>query len=185
MGRENKYTYEGLSEADLAGFLRNLADGLERPEGDGPTDDRFPVDVRGSQKVKIGIKKQPGGYSVKIKTKYVPTGENGEYHRSETVEGAKPSYKSLKKRMKGDWRAIMAAAEAGRLPDKGVLDAFLADSEMMTTFPGDDMGEEYYDAYNDACRELRAAYKTAEAGIFQDAVAAVDRLKADCHDRFK
>ncbi|WP_300157584.1 GAK system XXXCH domain-containing protein [Solidesulfovibrio sp.] len=100
----------------------------------------------------------------------------------ETVdEGGKPRYKGLKKRMKHFFKAIVTSLRAGLAPDADVLAAFIADSRLMTSYPG--KGDAFYPAYDAEVDRLEAAAQSGDLEAMTASVAALDRMKKECHSR--
>ncbi|BFR49528.1 GAK system XXXCH domain-containing protein [Nitratidesulfovibrio sp. HK-II] len=71
----------------------------------------------------------------------------------------RPSYKSLKKRMRSSFKALRQAVQAGTMPHPEAAASFLADSLLMVEYPG--YGDEHYAAYRTATEALRAALEAA------------------------
>ena len=99
---------------------------------------------------------------------------------SEANDG-KPRYKGLKKAMKQTFKAIAMALRAGLAPDPGQLADFIAQSRLMTTYPG--RGDAFYPAYDAEIDRLEAAAAAGDVAAMTDSVAALDRMKKECHSR--
>jgi XXXCH domain-containing protein len=97
------------------------------------------------------------------------------------VPGGKIRYKSLKKRMKQSFRALVAALRDRQAPDPAVLAAFVADSRLMVTYSG--KGDAFYPAYDAEVDRLEAAAAAADLDAMTASVAALDRMKKECHSR--
>lgn len=93
----------------------------------------------------------------------------------------KPKYKSLKKRMKNTFKGLVLALRAGQAPNAGPLAAFIADSRLMTAYPG--KGDAFYPAYDAEIDRLEAAAAAGDLAAMTDSVAALDRMKKECHSR--
>lgn len=177
MGIKNKIeTYIPVS--GLPRFLHDLADAIER----GGTDD-FTC-VEDFEKIKISIKKEFG--QVAIKTHFKPrkpcapiskVDENGL-----PLEGTKPPYEDLKKRMKSSFKMIVKMVHDEQLPPKAAVDSFLADSELMVSYPG--YGDEYYDEYMQACEAFRKAFASGDVAHCRETVIAISKQKGQCHARY-
>ncbi|WP_428562023.1 MAG: GAK system XXXCH domain-containing protein [Solidesulfovibrio sp. DCME] len=96
-------------------------------------------------------------------------------------EGGKPRYKSLKKRMKHFFKAIVTSLRAGLPPDADILAAFVADSRLMTSYPG--KGDDFYPAYDAEVDRLEAAAAGGDLDAMTASVAALGRMKKECHSR--
>ncbi|OLN26191.1 hypothetical protein DVDV_2812 [Desulfovibrio sp. DV] len=92
-----------------------------------------------------------------------------------------PRYKGLKKRMKQTFKAIVMALRAGLAPDAGVAAAFIADSRLMTRYPG--MGDAFYPAYDAEVDQFEAALAAGDMAAMTGSVAALSRMKKECHSR--
>ena len=99
---------------------------------------------------------------------------------AEAPEG-KPKYKSLKKRMKYLFKAIIVSLRAGQAPAADVMAGFIADSRLMTSYPG--KGDAFYPAYDAEVDRLEAAAAAADLDAMTASVAALDRMKKECHSR--
>ena len=100
----------------------------------------------------------------------------------EVVEtDGKPKYKGLKKRMKQFFKAIVTALRAGLPPDADIVAAFIADSRLMTSYPG--KGDAFYPAYDAEVERLEAAAAAGDVEAMTASVAALDRMKKECHSR--
>ncbi|EFL50049.1 conserved hypothetical protein [Solidesulfovibrio fructosivorans JJ]] len=100
----------------------------------------------------------------------------------ETVESeGRPKYKGLKKRMKHFFKAIVTSLRAGLVPDADSLAGFIADSRRMTSYPG--KGDAFYPAYDAEVDRLEAAAASGDLEAMTASVAALDRMKKECHSR--
>ena len=163
-----------LAPEDLADFFRQLADAVEN----GGHDEFACVDD--FRKIKITVKNEYGQIGLKAKFKAAKPcapeviGEDG--------VPVKPKYKDLKKRMRGSFKILVKMIHDNSVPPREAVDAFLADSALMVTYPG--YGDEYYESYAGACERFKAAY---ESGDLEAMHAAVDELvheKSRCHAKY-
>jgi XXXCH domain-containing protein len=92
-----------------------------------------------------------------------------------------PRYKGLKKRMKHTFKAIVMALQAGLAPEAQITAAFIADSRLMTRYPG--RGDAFYPAYDAEVDQFEAAAAAGDIGAMTDSVAALGRMKKECHSR--
>ncbi len=95
----------------------------------------------------------------------------------------KLKYKDLKKRMKKPFKKIRETLSDGKLPPADTVRGFLADSALMVSCKG--YGDEYYEAYNVACERFGRAFQAGDLSACWDAADELERLKSDCHDRYK
>lgn len=186
---------QGLPFAEVPVYLRKLADALELKTADLPeelTDLPAPVG-----KLEIKAKARENAWELKIKIKAapdhdgeagVPVGENlppADATAATAADQPPIKYKALKKRMKSTFKDIGESLEMQKLPEPGILNSFLADSDLMTAFAGEKYGERYYPEYTAACRQLAAAFEAKRWDAFKSAYAELDRMKKDCHKEFK
>jgi len=149
--------------------------------------------------LKIGIKHFGASSMLKVGLKYpaiglsaLPTAAGVEAEDAareaaladapEAVEpDGKPRYKGLKKRMKNFFKAMVMSLRAGQAPDADVVAAFIKDSRLMTTYPG--RGDAFYPAYDAEVDRLEAAVAAGDVEAMTASVAALDRMKKECHSR--
>lgn len=158
-----------------------------------------PVELENFASLKIGIKHFGASSMLKVAIKFPAVGlealpeqagldaesEDG----SDTPQAAavapgpdgKPKYKGLKKRMKSTFKAVVMALRAGQAPDAGILASFIADSRLMTTYPG--KGDAFYPAYDAEVDRLEQAAATGDIDAMTASVAALGRMKKECHSR--
>jgi XXXCH domain-containing protein len=111
------------------------------------------------------------------------TGEDGAVDESGDVPGPDglPRYKGLKKRMKHSFKAVVAALRVGLAPDAAVAASFVADSRLMTRYPG--KGDAYYAVYDAEVDRFEQALAAGDVAALTASAAALDRLKKECHSR--
>ncbi|MBF0480788.1 MAG: GAK system XXXCH domain-containing protein [Desulfovibrionaceae bacterium] len=165
-----------MQRSELPAFFRELADALEQG-GESPLSG-----LSRSSKFKISAKDEFGHLSVKIKIKS-QWGEALGEDETPAAEGekpfAKPRYKDMKKRMKGDFRLIVKSLHEGGLPPGEVVERFVADARLMVTFPG--KGEEFYDDFSHAVEEFAAAFAAGDRLAMGAMAEALAHQKARCH----
>ncbi|GBC59628.1 hypothetical protein DENIS_0567 [Desulfonema ishimotonii] len=178
-----KISYSGLTGAQLARFFRDMAD---TPEGKtSRTSPEFNFDPGNFRKLKIGLKKEPDGFSLKIRAKQPREAACGTA-QAETGTGEEAGdfkYNTLKKRMKSRFKTICESLANNTLPGEAVVTAFLRDSRLMTAWP--DYGDEYYEAYDQACTAFREAFESKNLEACKTTCQELSRLKKECHDRYK
>lgn len=172
----NKY----VDQTELAGFLRELADAVENG-GEGEL-----ACVNDFKKLKIAIKNEFGQINVKLKIKAADTCEEEgvEAPTAEAAEAgqAKPKYKHLKKRMKSSYKMIVKMIHDGEVPPAEAVESFLADSDLMVTYPG--YGDEYYDDYITVCEAFKKAYESGDLAKMDEAIGAISHEKSRCHAKY-
>jgi len=201
-----------LSPEEVGGFLQKL--GQELDQG-ALVIGNTRIDVQGFKSLGLSIKDEGDGEQqslrVKLKVKFpkteapVEVEESPEADRdadqylkdyeeellqpepedefSSLVTRPRPKYKSLKKRMKGQFKAIKDATDRGELPGKALVSAFAKDSELMITYP--DEGEEYYKPYEAALQKFLIAHAEGNQDAVARAVEDLDKVKVDCHEKYK
>ncbi len=160
------------------------------------------VPLDGFTSLKIAIKHFGASSMLKVRIKYPAAGlaalpqtagaEDEDAAREAALAGAPgsaepvdaeglPRYKGLKKRMKHFFKAMVMSLRAGQAPDGDVVAAFVADSRLMTAYPG--RGDAFYPAYDAEVDRLEAAFAARDLEAMTAAVAALDRMKKECHSR--
>jgi len=170
----------------IPSHLRQLADVLEnQTAGLLPELADVPESI---VKLEVQGKARDNDWEVKIKIKAEspedPKSKCGNAHGAEVAApAAKPDvqYKPLKNRMKSSFRGIGESLAAQKLPDPDLIDAFLSDSELMMTFPGEKYGESSYPAFREACRRMAEAFEAKRWEAFKTAYTEIDALKKGCH----
>jgi XXXCH domain-containing protein len=192
MGSSEKRKIEmTIAPDEVADFFKSLAQDLE---GGSLHVDDASISLEGFKSIEIGLKKTGEGLKVKVKVKTpatpfvapglpaaVPAG--GEAAPAEARPDGKPRYSTLKKWMKKEFKAIREALALGQMPDPDLAESFVADSLLMCSYPG--KGDEFYPAYTAQAEAFGAAVKAGDLVAAQTAVAGLDALKRDCHDRYK
>lgn len=176
----SRKTSFSITRQELPAVLRRIADALERDdaadapasgETGGETDPLLGAGLGEFRKFKLNAKHAFGHMEVVLKVKtpdapaFAPTAA-GAASAGDTPDGARPlrpagrpSYKSLKKRMRSSFKALRQAVQAGTMPHPDAAASFLADSLLMVEYPG--YGDEHYDVYRTATEALRAALEAA------------------------
>lgn len=188
-GDKQKYELT-IPKADAGEFFTSLGQGLQNgclSLGENE------LELDNLTEFKLSLKVYGDSFLVKIKTKsevpYAAPGDaagqamDAQVHACATTGAeVKPKYKSLKKRMKKPWKMILEALQAGTMPDAGLVQSFVRDSELMVTYPG--KGDEFYGAYRVGLERFASAYEAGDQQAAADAAAALERLKKACHDRY-
>ncbi len=179
-----------LTREEVPGFFEKLAAGMR--EGVMAVGD-VALDLEDFSSFEVSLKAKGGegvdGVKAKLKVKHEAP-EHAVGCECETCAAgetmprdAKPKYKTLKKRMKSDFKAIRQALQQGVMPAQALADAFIADSKVMCEYPG--KGDEYYQAY----LQDTAAFERAMAGgsveAARQAVELLTQRMKECHDKYK
>lgn len=85
--------------------------------------------------------------------------------------------------MKGPWKTILTTTRAGQMPDVASCQAFVEDSRLMISYPG--KGDEFYAAYAQELEVFVAALDAGDAAALAQSAEALQRIKEDCHARYK
>lgn len=171
-----------MALTEAADWLRNLAQRIENPDEDAGR--AGAPDLVDFTKIKIAFKRTGDRVKVRAKVKGgdAPSKE-GPADETDEKDGTAAEYKALKKSMKETYKAIKESLDADALPPADVVAAFLSDSERMIRFPG--YGDEYYDAYRGACFRFKEAHRNGDLPACKSAGDELERIKSDCHDRYK
>lgn len=181
MSSGEKMKFEAMSIEDAARLFREIADGLE---GNPPGADPFiPHDLTGFRKIKIGLKREADEYFVKMKIKPEKPVESEAADPDDPETAKFPKYKELKKRMKGNFKIILESLETDILPPETAVTAYLADSKLMIKYPK--YGAEFFGDYDQTCARFREAYERHDSEACKVAVQELNRLKKECHSKFK
>ncbi len=182
MGSGEKFVFKAMTQKETAGLFRELAD---RMEGNSSASEPWSIPELGDfRKMKIAVKRDMNDLSVKIKLKPARESGSNEGIPSDDPENPKfPKYKDLKKRMKIQFKKILESLETGALPPETVVTAFLADSKLMIRYPK--YGAEFYGDYDQACIRFREACESHDPAACKAAAQELDRLKTDCHKKYK
>jgi XXXCH domain-containing protein len=201
-GTEKKFKKQ-MDRGQLASLLRQLADELEGKRHDTPAPLNGAFDQ--FQKASLKFKKNKRNrLSVKVKVEsplprvQAATGDKNEGQALADIKAAvsqapapttafqddqRPKYKALKKRMKSSFKHIREALAGSRMPAAEAVTSFLADSQLMTRYPG--YGDEYYDAYRQLCARFETAYSVKDLDALKGLTEDLSRMKSECHDRYK
>ncbi|MBS3779022.1 MAG: GAK system XXXCH domain-containing protein [Desulfovermiculus sp.] len=174
MNEKRRYAYE-LSKKELGQLFRSLAENLEN---DSPQVKDFGLDLSKIRKMKISAKSWPEEPFL-VKVKITPW----QAPDTEDDEGEEVNYTRLKKRMKAYYKELQTNLQANQHPSREIVSVFIKDCERMTAFQS--YGDEYYQAFTQACRDFQKAFDTEELEEMQRAFQRIESLKDRCHDRYK
>jgi XXXCH domain-containing protein len=184
----HKLYFENLSKEQLATFFRELADRLDGVGPEAPVDGENIAnapDPGEFKKLKVGVKRDLGGFTLKWKSKSLvqQPAAPGTPPAAPASSAGEIKYKSLKKRMKQSFKAITETLMADVMPGEAVVTAFIQDSKLMMNFP--DKGAEFYDEYDKALMTFANAFEAKDMAACKAAGIALNKLKKDCHSRYK
>ncbi|MDY6906567.1 MAG: GAK system XXXCH domain-containing protein [Thermodesulfobacteriota bacterium] len=178
MSEKERKIEKTVSMADLPDLFRGLA---ARFSGNVDAEEFWP-DFETIRKLKIEIKKAADGVVVCYKAKREPAAPSDKGDEAPSGED-KESYKQLKKRMKGSFKAIRKSLEQEALPDQETVDAFVKDSYEMMAFNG--KGDAYYKTYKKAVDEFKKVYKQADVALLRTSLDNLEDVKNKSHDIYK
>jgi XXXCH domain-containing protein len=101
----------------------------------------------------------------------------------EKAKKSKSSYKSLKKKMGKSYKSIKKGLADDIMPSKEDIDAFAADCEEMTTFPG--KGDEHYQNFLHHVSDMKEAAQKGDAEALTRAIAEMGAIRKACHSEHK
>lgn len=168
-----------LTKEELPDFFRELADALETGE------DSELGCAADFKKFKIRVRDEYGQISLRLKMKSASecAPDMDEFDDGMPATTGRLHYKDLKKRMGNSFKVIFKMIHQGQKPPKEAIDEFLADSELMVSYPG--YGDPYYDIYTKACEEFRTAYDSGDMEQLNRAVDELVHQKGHCHAKYK
>lgn len=168
--------FKQIDPQNLPAVFRELADALEKGgEGEFACVDDF-------KKFKISGKLEFGQVVVKMKFKTEQECAAALEEGEEPGAPGKPSYKSLKKRMKSSFRMLVKMIHDGQVPPEAAVESFLEDSELMVSYEG--YGDEFYASYAQVCETFRQAYASGNVDEMHKAVDKLVHEKARCHAKY-
>ncbi|MFH1020196.1 MAG: GAK system XXXCH domain-containing protein [Pseudomonadota bacterium] len=171
-----------MSSKNAADFLRVLAQMIEH--GNLEELKEFELAFDDFKKMKLELKREGDQLYLKAKVKTVVPGTVcGETTCEDTEADGKPKYKTVKKRMDKCFKSMGDALKKGLIPEKGEVDSFIADSELMVAYPGP--GDEHYDQYSKLCVQLNVACENGDLVAMQEKHAELKAMKKLCHEQYK
>jgi XXXCH domain-containing protein len=132
------------------------------------------------RKIELTAAAEGSGYRVTYKAAFR---EQQEPPESPENEEAEQEYKTVKKSMKQQFKAIQESLALGRMPKRAIVEAFTVECARMTSFPG--RGEEDYPAFLDSLRQLRHCMALGDTPGAWRAVLELAEIKRTCHAKYK
>lgn len=170
-----------LSREALGRYLHTLANAVQRSdERHGPELALLQTDF---DKIELKCKRDVDGIAIKLKIKTDARRAPPQEGDRETFSDPSGAYKALKKRMQATFKRLGVTIAANRIPDDPLIQAFESQVSEMIRFP--DRGEPHYDAFQAGCRHLVEACRGNRIEDVRRAFEALNRMKKDCHTRYK
>ncbi|MCA1742688.1 MAG: GAK system XXXCH domain-containing protein [Desulfovibrionales bacterium] len=185
-----------MTDEQTAEFLRQLASGIEHGQLELNGN---PFEWSEIQKIKISFKNQASQVMVKTRVKSNDLsdfeldfdGDELDQIESDQEDSGlkienndkKPSYKSLKKKMKRRLKTVHQAITSSQLPAEQEMMAFASECQLMTSYPG--YGDEYYQAFMVTVEEMVDSYKRKDMAKLEGNFQELIKFMKDCHDRYK
>jgi XXXCH domain-containing protein len=169
---------------EVSRYLRDLSDQLAEAGAEDEDDQSVGASLADFHKIKLSLKKDPETDEVRVKMKVTyPDNSNGQGNGDKAKKKVKKQYKALKKRMKKTFKEMAEFSADQTFPDREAFNGFISDCRLMVSYHG--FGDEYYDAYMKAVYAMVEAFDRQDTAGFWRQFAEVDRIRADCHDRYK
>ncbi len=196
MSKKKKKFQHVMTDEQTADFLHQLASGIKHGQLELNGE---PFEWSEIQKIKISFKNQASQVMVKTRVKsndlsdfeldfnedelnHVESDQDDPDKKPENVNN-KPSYKSLKKKMKKRLKIIHQAITRNQLPTESEIMSFASECQLMTSYPN--YGDEYYQAFMIKVEEMVDSYKLQDIEKFRDNFQKLLKCMKDCHDRYK
>jgi XXXCH domain-containing protein len=176
---KSKHTF---AATELGDFLRKLASALDGKADSGFTD--LQDNLGDYSKLVLKIKRKNASVVMRLKAR-LPAPETAPAAAAgdDSLKTDKPKYKTLKKRMKSDFKALAESIALNEFPDARMVESFIADSELMTTYPG--YGDDHYDVFRKALVEFAEAFEKRDIVLLDKRFLALKQLMAECHKLYK
>lgn len=176
---KSKYTF---ADTELGDYLRKLANALD---GEGlPEFSDLQDNLSNYSKIDLKIRRKDESVVLKLKAKLqVPVTAETTSSDGDSPNKSKPKYKSLKKRLKSDFKALAERIVQKEFPDARVVQSFIADSELMITYPGH--GDEHYEVFREALAQFAGAFEKRDMVLLDKKYQALKQLMIECHKLYK
>jgi XXXCH domain-containing protein len=172
---EKEFNRTELAEA-LEKIARQLRDGTYDAEG-------RQWSVPETVVAKIKHKEKKGRIQTKLKWRW-STLADYEPSAREEVTRWQESFKTIKKRLAKEFKALQSAVQKGDMPDGGTLAAFVEDSERMADFAEPEW-QEAMDEYMDHLEILKLAVEQKQLEVVQHELRDLRTRWKECHRDFK
>jgi XXXCH domain-containing protein len=91
--------------------------------------------------------------------------------------------KTLKKRMGKSFKSFMKKIDKGELPERDLIARWCEDADLMGSLL--DQGGEHVHSFKEKCHELLESVEQRQIASAQEAAAALNRMRKECHSRYK
>ncbi len=175
MGDKRKTSLRFANPADVASFIRMIADQVEGIETD--TETMSMPSIQDFEKIDLEIKREEAGaFRLKMKAKLPGVEEEVDEEDVEVeAEEPKADFKTLRKRMDKAFKDIKQALYKDTLPVELSVNTFLQDSEYLVD--NDEGGNDFYPAFKDACTEFESAFEQKDVPALIGVFARIKTIK--------
>ena len=170
-----------LSRDELGRYLHTLADAIQNK--DAGNDPPLALLQSTFNKLEFKCKRETERFDIKLKLKTDAKETRPMEDAGAASAIASEGYKALKKRMQATFKAVGRAVRENRVPSQQVVQTFQQDVTAMIRFP--DRGEPHYDAFEALCQRLADACRQHRIEDIRQAFEALNKMKKDCHARYK
>ena len=91
--------------------------------------------------------------------------------------------KTVKKRMGKSFKDFMKKIDDGKLPEPALVASWCEDADLMGSLL--EQGQEHLHPFREKCRELLKSVEQRELTSAKEAAAALNRMRKECHSRYK
>ena len=176
---KNKIKKE-FTRDELADYLQNLADQLR--SGRFNAGDRE-WSVPSQLIAQIKHKEKKGRIKTKLKWRWSTLEDYNSEERREVVQW-QDSFKTIKKRLSANFKALNKAVNGGSWPDEKTLKAFIDDSNAMAAFTEPEW-QEAMDNYMDHLKNLRHAVENNQLEVVEHELRDLTAGMKACHRDYK
>jgi XXXCH domain-containing protein len=91
--------------------------------------------------------------------------------------------KTIKKRMSKSFKGMLKTMDDGQLPTMDLVARWCEDADLMVTLL--DRGKEHFHSFQGKCQELLESVEERNLEAAQAAATALNRMRKECHSRYK
>ncbi len=185
-----------VAQKALPELLRELAQTLEGDPGAYAGQGEFPglaahLGPGGLRELELSIEDRGGAFRVKLAARGREAGAGKAAKQSGEAARQRDKYRQLKKAMQADYKELLKAVEAGRLPEADTLESFLSLSEAMAEVEQPASGAfaaelaQASAAFLEDARALKRAYGRHDTSALAEVLGRLERRKSACHAQFR